>query len=183
MPVALIHTSVAALIAPGAHRLGGLGLDQLLEHQAHRAADQLRATTGAKRLPQLCRVNIRKGHRCVLLDEWVISLTEDHADGPPSGGPLRATSIPTTRWDTAHTNSEEAPGGGEPYALILMVFPAGVEILGVDDAPGGLLVLHIRTRGRPTCGGCGGAVWSKGASLVGLVDLPAFGRPVRFMWH
>ena len=94
MPVALIHTSVAALIAPGADRLGGLGLDQLLEHQAHRAADQLRATTGAKRLPQLCRVNIRKGHRCVLLDEWVISLTEDHADGPPSGGPLQLPQSP-----------------------------------------------------------------------------------------
>ena len=69
VPVALIHTSVAALIAPGADRLGGLGLDQLLEHQAHRAADQLRAAAGAKRLPQLCRVSIRKGHQCVLLDE------------------------------------------------------------------------------------------------------------------
>ena len=94
MPVALIHTSVAALIAPGADRLGDLGLDQLLEHQTHRAAHQLRAATGAKRLPQLCCVSIRKGHRCVLLDELMISLTEDHADGPPSGGPLRLPQTP-----------------------------------------------------------------------------------------
>ena len=65
----------------------------------------------------------------------------------------------------------------------LIVRLGDVEVLGVDDAPGGPLVLHIRTRGRPTCGGCGGAVWSKGASAVGLVDLPAFGRPVRLMWH
>ncbi len=36
----------------------------------------------------------RKGHRCVLLDEWVISLTEDHADGPPTGGPLRLPQTP-----------------------------------------------------------------------------------------
>ena len=94
VPVALIHTSIAALIAPGADRLGDLGLDQLLEHQTHRAAHQLRAATGAKRLPQLRCVSIRKGHRCVLLDESVISLTEDHADGPPSGGPLRLPQTP-----------------------------------------------------------------------------------------
>ena len=55
----------------------------------------------------------------------------------------------------------------------LIVGLGDVEVLGVDDAPGGPLALHIRTRGRPVCGGCGGAVWSKGASAVGLVDLPA----------
>ena len=65
----------------------------------------------------------------------------------------------------------------------LIVGLGDVEVLGVDDAPGGPLEVHIRTRGRPTCGGCGGAVWSKGTSAVGLVDLPAFGRPVRLMWH
>ena len=58
-----------------------------------------------------------------------------------------------------------------------------VEVLGVDDAPSGPLGVHIRTRARPTCGGCGGAVWSKGSAPVGLVDLPAFGRPVRLVWH
>ena len=65
----------------------------------------------------------------------------------------------------------------------LIVGLGDVEVLGVDDAPGGPLALHIRTRGRPVCGGCGGAVWSKGASAVGLVDLPAFGRPVRLVWR
>ena len=50
------------------------------------------------------------------------------------------------------------------------------------DAPAAV-ALHIWTRARPVCGGCGGAVWSKGASAVGLVDLPAFGRPVRLMWR
>ena len=94
VPVALIHTSVAALIAPGADRFGGLGLDQLLEHQTHRAAHQLCAATGAEGLPQLRCVSIRKGHRCVLLDELVISLTEDHADDPPSGGPQRLPQTP-----------------------------------------------------------------------------------------
>ena len=65
----------------------------------------------------------------------------------------------------------------------LMVGLGDVEVLGVDDAPGGPLAVHIRTRARPACGGCGGSVWSKGTSAVGLVDLPAFGRPVRLIWH
>ena len=65
----------------------------------------------------------------------------------------------------------------------LIVGLGDVEVLGVDDVPGGPLALHIRTRARPPCGGCGGSVWSKGAAVVKLVDLPAFGRPVRLMWH
>ena len=58
-----------------------------------------------------------------------------------------------------------------------------VEVLGVDDEPAAPLGVRIRTRRRPPCGGCGGAVWSKGTSPVRLVDLPAFGRPVRLIWH
>ncbi len=77
----------------------------------------------------------------------------------------------------------EAPGGGEPYALILVVGLGDVEVLGVDDEAAGPLAVHVRTRRQPACGGCGGAVWSKGTSAVGLVDLPAFGRPVRLIWH
>jgi len=65
----------------------------------------------------------------------------------------------------------------------LIVGLGDVEVLGVDDEAAGPLVLHVRTRRRPSCGGCGGAVWSKGASPVRLVDLPAFGRPVRLVWH
>ena len=65
----------------------------------------------------------------------------------------------------------------------LIVGLGDVEVVGVDDAPGGPLALHIRTRALPACGGCGGPVWSSGTSLVGLVDLPAVGRPVRLMWH
>ena len=40
MPVALGHTGVAALITPRANALGGLGLDQLLEHELHGLANQ-----------------------------------------------------------------------------------------------------------------------------------------------
>ena len=65
----------------------------------------------------------------------------------------------------------------------LLVGLGEVEVLGVDDAPAGPLAVHVRTRRRPSCGGCGGAVWSKGTSPVSLVDLPAFGRPVRLVWH
>ena len=65
----------------------------------------------------------------------------------------------------------------------LIIGLGDVEVLGVDDAPSGPLGVHIRTRARPACGGCGGAVWPKGSAPVGLVDLPAFGRPVRLVWH
>ena len=65
----------------------------------------------------------------------------------------------------------------------LLVGLGEVEVLGVDDESAGSLALHIRTRARPACGGCGGAVWSKGSAPMRLVDLPAFGRPVRLVWH
>ena len=65
----------------------------------------------------------------------------------------------------------------------LLVGLGDVEVLGVDDEAAGPLGVHIRTRRRPAFGGCCGAVWSKGTSPVSLVDLPAFGRPVRLIWH
>ena len=65
----------------------------------------------------------------------------------------------------------------------LLVGLGEVEVLGVDDEAAGPLAVHVRTRRRPVCGGCGGAVWSKGSAPVRLVDLPAFGRPVRLVWH
>ena len=45
--------------------------------------------------------------------------------------------------------------------------------------------LHIRTRARPVCGTLrrGGVVQGRQRSTVGLVDLPAFGRPVRLVWR
>ena len=60
----------------------------------------------------------------------------------------------------------------------------GVEVLDVDETPGAPLGAHIETpTARPTCGACGGPVWSKGSGPVGLADLAAFGRPVRLVWH
>ena len=58
-----------------------------------------------------------------------------------------------------------------------------VEVLGVDDA-GGLLRVGVRRRTpRPSCGACGGRLWSDGDRRVVLVDLPAFGRATRLVWH
>ena len=57
-----------------------------------------------------------------------------------------------------------------------------VDLVGVEELAGDRLRVTIRSSGpRPVCGGCGGRVWSKGDRLVRLVDLPAFGRPVR-LW-
>ena len=46
-----------------------------------------------------------------------------------------------------------------------------------EGAPLGVVICSRKAC--PVCGGCGGGVWSKGCRSVVLVDLPAFGRPVR----
>ena len=65
----------------------------------------------------------------------------------------------------------------------LLVGLGDVDVVGGVDEATEPLVVHIQTRSRPVCGGCGGAVRSKDISLVRLVDLPAFGRAVRLVWH
>ena len=65
----------------------------------------------------------------------------------------------------------------------LLVGLGDVEVLGVED-DGGPLRVHIRRRApRPGCGSCGGRLRSDGERAVELVDLPAFGRAVRLVWH
>ena len=59
-----------------------------------------------------------------------------------------------------------------------------VKVLGVEDESGEPLGLHVKTRGqRPRCPECGRRPWFKDDDTVELVDLPAFGRPVRLVWH
>ena len=65
----------------------------------------------------------------------------------------------------------------------LLVGLGDVNVVGVDDEATEPLVVHIQTRSRPVCSGCGGLVRSKGIRPVRLVDLPVFGRPVRLVWH
>ena len=66
----------------------------------------------------------------------------------------------------------------------LLVGLGEVELVGIDDAGEGPLEVVVRSRkARPACGACGGRVWSKGYRSVVLVDLPAFGRPVRLRWR
>ncbi len=66
----------------------------------------------------------------------------------------------------------------------LLVGLGEVTVLGAVDGPGGPLKVHVETRdGRPGCRGCGGGVWAKDQRPVELVDLAAFGRPARLVWH
>ena len=66
----------------------------------------------------------------------------------------------------------------------LLVGLGEVDLVGVEELAGDRLRVTIRSRGpRPLCEGCGGRVWSKGDQPVRLVDLPAFGRPVRLRWR
>ena len=64
----------------------------------------------------------------------------------------------------------------------LLVGLGDVEVLSVADNEGEPLRVHVRRGGaRPPCGGCGQRLWSDGERAVVLVDLPAFGRPVRLV--
>ncbi len=66
----------------------------------------------------------------------------------------------------------------------LLVGLGQVNVLGIDDAAGEPLRVHIVTRtGRPSCPGCSGGVWAKDDTEVELADLPVFGRPARLVWH
>ena len=67
----------------------------------------------------------------------------------------------------------------------LLVGLGDVELEGVNDLGEGVpLEVVIRSRKpRRVCVGCGCRVWSKGYRSVVLVDLPAFGRPVRLRWR
>ena len=67
----------------------------------------------------------------------------------------------------------------------LLVGLGDVDLEGVNDLGEGVpLEVVIRSRRpRPMCEACGGQVWSKGYRSVVLVDLPAFGRPVRLRWR
>ena len=66
----------------------------------------------------------------------------------------------------------------------LLVGLGEVTVLGAVDERGGPVKVHVETRSeRPTCPGCGGLVWVKDQRPVELVDLPAFGRPARLVWH
>ena len=63
----------------------------------------------------------------------------------------------------------------------LLVGLGDVDVVGIDDEATEPLVVHVRTRCRPVCWGCGARVWSKGVRAVRLVSLPAFGHPVRLV--
>ena len=60
-----------------------------------------------------------------------------------------------------------------------------VDLVGINDSGEGapLGVVIGSRKARPLCVACGGPVWSKGHRTVVLVDLPAFGRPVRLRWR
>ena len=66
----------------------------------------------------------------------------------------------------------------------LLVGLGDVNVLGASDEPGGPIRVHVETRSeRPSCPGCAGPVWMKDRRAVELVDLAAFGRPARLVWH
>jgi len=82
VPVALVGTVIAALIAPGADQRGQLGLDQLLADQADRFSDQIESLARFEGSEQFGQEH-----------------TEDHAAGPLVGGPSDSLQNPPL-WGT-----------------------------------------------------------------------------------
>ena len=99
-PLRSVIRAASALIAPGADRVRGL--DQLLEHQAHRVAHQLSAAVGAESLPQLLCGRIRKelcfSPRITPMAPLVVD-PRGYPQSPPLGGTLPTVAMtvaPTT---------------------------------------------------------------------------------------
>ena len=64
----------------------------------------------------------------------------------------------------------------------LLVGLPDVTVLGVveDDD---VVEVHVEQRSREVCRSCGAAAWVKDRPVLSLVDLPAFGRRSRLVWH
>jgi hypothetical protein len=63
MTVAIRGTVLDALITAGAEVLGCFDLDEFLQHELHRVADQIHAVTGTERVQELGHGRLRQGHR------------------------------------------------------------------------------------------------------------------------
>lgn len=67
---------------------------------------------------------------------------------------------------------------------IVVGLGANVAVMGVDDVSGAALRVHVRTLGlAPRCEACDRFATLKDTDEVELVDLAAFGRPTRLVWH
>jgi transposase len=73
----------------------------------------------------------------------------------------------------------------DPHGMCdLFVGLPEVTMLRITEVVGGLLRVHVQTRAfRPGCPNCGTLAWVKERPVVELVDLPAFGRLTRLVWH
>jgi hypothetical protein len=66
----------------------------------------------------------------------------------------------------------------------LLVGLPDVTVLGLDDNVNAPLSIHVETRARrPGCSKCGVLARVKNRPVVVLVDLSAFGRVTRLVWH
>lgn len=65
----LVGAGVGAFVWAGADHLGGLDVDQRLQHHLHAATDHVDVATGAHCVQQLGQVKLFMGHRCGLLRE------------------------------------------------------------------------------------------------------------------
>ncbi|HZA40674.1 MAG TPA: ISL3 family transposase, partial [Actinomycetota bacterium] len=66
----------------------------------------------------------------------------------------------------------------------LLVGLPDVTVLAVDDQLGATIVVHIESRPEPAwCEACAVRARVKERPVIGLIDLPCFGRPARLVWR
>jgi hypothetical protein len=115
--VAVGGALLAPLIGPSADVLGGLGLDQRLEHQGEPFADDVQVTAGAQCIQQVGQGRLAEGHRGGLLGvhlgrntlsftRWPLALLLSKA---------RLPSKSTTTWD-AYVRRGQSPFCGVSWA-------------------------------------------------------------------
>jgi hypothetical protein len=112
-PVAMGGALLAALIGPSADVLGGLGIDQRLQHQSEPFADDVQVTASAQCIQQLGQGRLAEGHRGELLGvnlgritlsftRWPLALLLSRARTTPQSPPLPGTPTHSCPWRGRH---------------------------------------------------------------------------------
>ena len=97
MAVALVGSRLGALVEPGADRLGRLGLDELLEDDAHGLPDEVHAVDASERVGEVGEGRLVEGHRVISLVGSARNTPRITPMGPPTGGWSRSPQSPPLR--------------------------------------------------------------------------------------
>jgi ribosomal protein S27AE len=124
------------------------------------------------------------GPRCWWSSNWCLAF--ERGPATDRGHPPGVTQgLSVNREVPTPSILESPPVETDPHGMCdLLVGLPEMTMLGITEVVGGLLRVHVQTRAlRPGCPNCGTLARVKERPVVELVDLPAFGRLTRLVWH